>query len=420
MDTRFPRRRWLQVTAGLGLCTSLRPLEAREVQERGRERPKSLIVLWMAGGPSQLETWDPHPGTEIGGPTQAISTSIRDVQIAAGFPQLAAELAALSVIRSLTSKEGDHERGTYNLRTGYRPDPTTIHPSLGAILAHELPDKRLEIPAYVSLGEADFPGRGGYLGDQFDPYRVAAPGESGNNLRSPVETTRQQRRLETLSSLTQSFRTGRSQRVDSTMHQHTVDAALRMMSSEQLKAFELDSETQATRAAYGDSQFGRGCLVARRLIETGVRAVEVTQGGFDTHADNFTGHTLRAGILDPAIATLIRELRERDLLQSTAILVVGEFGRTPKINPLDGRDHWPNGFSCLVGGAGLASGQLIGATDPTGTRKDPTDPVTVPDLFATLLATLGVDFSKELVTPIGRPLKLSEGQPLARLLPDRA
>lgn len=400
----------------MGLSFLCPPLGARAAAQRGAERQKSLIVLWLQGGASQLETWDPHPGTAIGGPTQAIETSIPGVQIASLYPRTAEQLHRVSVIRSLVSKEGDHERATYVVKTGYRPDPTVIHPALGAIAVHELPDPRVEIPQFVSLLGGEFPSRGGYFGDQFDPYRIAQPGQNGENLVARVDDERQQRRLEGLGVVSQSFSRRRTKRVEQTLHQHTVDAALRMMRSDQLKAFALDDEPAAVKAAYGDSPFGRGCLVARRLVEVGVRAVEVTQSGFDSHADNFTAHELRAGYVDPALASLLKDLADRDLLQSTVVLVLGEFGRTPKINPLEGRDHWPTGFSCLVGGGGLKSGVVLGATDPTGEKKDPEDPIPVADLIATVLGALGVNFQRELITPIGRPLKLCDGAAIERLL----
>jgi len=409
------RRDIFRIAVGSGLAWLLPPLEGRAVDRRGRERPKSLVVLWLAGGPSQLETWDPHPGTAIGGPTKAIDTSLRGVQIAEGFPQVAEQLQHLAVLRSLVSKEGDHERGAYMVKTGYRPDTTLVHPSLGSILTHELPDPTVEIPLFVSLGNEPFPSRAGYLGDQFDPYHIYEAGRNGQNLQPRVGETRQQRRLEGLGIVSKAFQQGRTKRVESTLHQHTVDAALRMMTSAQLRAFSLDGEPAAVQAAYGDTDFGRGCLIARRLVETGVRAVEVTLNGFDTHADNFTAHTLRAAILDPALATLVKELRERDLWQSTVVLVIGEFGRTPKINPASGRDHWPTGFSCLVGGGGIRGGQVLGATDPEGGRSNPEQPIPIADLHATILQTLGVDFARELITPIGRPMKLCEGTPVEAL-----
>ncbi len=413
---KFDRRMFLAAAAACGLTISGRPLSARAANQRGAERPKSLVIFWLSGGPSQLETWDPHPGTAIGGPTKAIDTSLAGAKIASTFPQLAEQLHHLSIIRSLVSKEGDHERGAYNLKTGYRPDPTTVHPSLGAIATRELPDPKVEIPLFVSIGQEPFASRGGYFGDQFDPYRIFTPGQNGENLEPTVEKDRHERRLAALKVASQAFQRGRTVRVEQTLHQHTIDAALRMMRSDQLKAFSLDTESAATKAAYGDTPFGRGALLARRLLEEGVRAIEVSQGGFDTHADNFTGHDLRAAILDPAISTFLKELVERDLLQSTVVLVIGEFGRTPKINPLQGRDHWPSGFSCLIGGGGLKNGLVIGATDPEGVKTEPEDPIPVNQLFATILQTLGIDPTREMITPIGRPLKLSDGEVIPRLL----
>jgi hypothetical protein len=374
------------------------------------------VTIWLEGGPSQLETWDPHPGTKIGGPTKAISTSIPGVQIADTFPTLAAELSSLSVIRSLVSKEGDHERGSYFLKTGYRPDPTLRHPSLGAILVNQIPDASLVIPQHIAIGNSQWPPRGGFLGDQLDAFRVYDPGRDVPNLKAPVEAARQTRRVSNLEVVSRAFERHRQPQVEKTLHQHMIERALEMMSSDQLRAFQIEGETRTLRDAYGDTTFGRGCLVARRLVEAGIRAVEITLSGFDTHANNFNGHRENARILDPALATLLRDLRERDLLQSTVVLVIGEFGRSPAINPLDGRDHWPSGFSCLVGGGGLKSGLAIGSTDPQGREKMPHEPVEVADLFATIFKTFGVDFGHEVITPIGRPMAFSSGKPISRLL----
>jgi hypothetical protein len=378
-------------------------------------RQKSLVTIWLEGGPSQLETWDPHPGTKIGGPTNAISTSIPGVQIADTFPTLAAELSSLSVIRSLVSKEGDHERGSYFLKTGYRPDPTLRHPSLGAILVNQIPDASLVIPQHIAIGNSQWPPRGGFLGDQLDAFRVYDPGHNVPNLNAPVDSARQARRVGNLEVVSKAFERGRHPQVEKTLHQHMIERALEMMSSDQLRAFQIEGEARKLRDAYGDTTFGRGCLVARRLVEAGIRAVEITLSGFDTHANNFNGHRENARILDPALATLLRDLRERDLLQSTVVLVIGEFGRSPAINPLDGRDHWPSGFSCLIGGGGLKSGLAIGSTDPEGREKMPHEPVEVADLFATIFKTFAVDFAHEVITPIGRPMAFSSGKPISRL-----
>jgi uncharacterized protein (DUF1501 family) len=189
-----------------------------------------------------------------------------------------------------------------------------------------------------------------------------------------------------------------------------------MLNSEHARAFKIDDEPAALRSAYGDSDFGRACLVARRLVEIGVSVVEVAMAGFDTHEKNFAQVRNLATQLDPALAALIGDLAERDLLTSTVVLCLGEFGRTPKINPKDGRDHWPTGFSCLVGGGGLQSGRVVGATDPTGTETQPQNPVKIADLYATILRAVGIDPEHQVVTPIGRPMKYSEGTPIMELL----
>ncbi len=416
------RRDFLRLSAAaLGLSFAVPGLTVRAADARGVERKKSLLTIWLSGGPSQLETWDPHAGTDIGGGTdgvKAIQSTIPDAQIAHLYPQTAEQLHHVSVIRSLVSKEGDHERAAYMLHTGYRPEPTLVHPSIGAIATHELSDDKVEIPQFVCLGDSPFPPRGGFLGDKLDAYRIFNPGQNGQNLRPNVDSDRQQRRLKNLEVVSQSFRRGRSTLVDHTLHQHTVDAALRMMTSEQLKAFQVEEEPAAIRDAYGRLSFGTGCLVARRLLEVGVRSIEVSLNGFDSHAKNMEAHVNRAKELDPALATLFKELADRDLLQSTVVLVIGEFGRTPKINPLGGRDHWPTGFSCLIGGGGLRSGAVLGATDPTGQKAQPENPIEVANLYATVLQTLGVDYAKEVITPIGRPMKYCAGTPINQLLPE--
>ncbi|MGE5191705.1 MAG: DUF1501 domain-containing protein [Deltaproteobacteria bacterium] len=410
------RRDALRIAARLGLSFALPGLDLRAAQTRGPQRPKSLITLWMGGGPSQLETFDPHPGTKIGGDTKAIDTKVPGLEIAHLLPQTAEQIHELCVIRSIVSKEGDHERGTYVLKTGYRPDPTLIHPSLGAIVAHELPVAGVEIPRHISILNSQWPARGGFLGDDFDAFKILDPRSNLQNMKARVETDRQARRLNDLEVVEKTFRNRRQLQADATLHQETVRRALTMMTSEQLKAFQVEDEPAEVRAAYGDTPFGAGCLIARRLVEVGVRAIEVTLEGFDTHAKNFPGHEANARILDPAFAALIHDLKQRGLLESTVVLWIGEFGRTPKINPLGGRDHWPTGFSAVVGGGGFRSGLVIGETDREGVKTEPADPIEVHDLYATILATLGVEYNKEMTTPIGRPMALCKGKPIERLL----
>ncbi|MCA9080931.1 MAG: DUF1501 domain-containing protein [Planctomycetaceae bacterium] len=426
------RREVLQLAAGLGVSYLLPGLEARSAERRGSERPTSLITLWMAGGQSHLDSWDPHPETEHGGGIQPIKTTAPEIQIAHTLPQMAEQMRHLSVIRSLVSKEGDHQRGTYFVQTGYRPDPTTIHPAMTALVARLMTNPNIEIPQHVALATGDnfsVP-RGGYLGDQYDAFRIFDPGNNIRNMRRQVDEKRQERRLEGLGIVSSAFSKQRALQVEATLHEHVVQQALTMMTSDQLQALELDDETEETKQRYGDSRFGRGCLVARRLVELGVRAVQVTLQGFDTHINNFEGQKAQSEILDPAFASLVQDLVDRDLWDSTIVLCIGEFGRTPWLNVNAGRDHWPVGFSCVVGGGGLNSGVLIGATNPElayGERQrpqaektHPADPIKVQDLYATILSRLGLNPAEELITPIGRPLALADGSPIARLLPGGA
>lgn len=410
------RRDILRWCSTLGLSMLLPAMSHRQARARGDERPRALITIWLAGGPSQLETWDPHPGTKIGGETKAIPTTVSGLSIAEHFPRMAEQVGHLNVIRSLVSKEGDHERGTYMVKTGYRPDPTLIHPSAGAIFAHELPNRTLQIPDHVSLNPSQWPARGGFLGDQFDAFKVFDPRSGLMNVRQRVGEDRQERRVKGLSVVERTFRRNRRLQASQTLHQETVQRALEMMGSEQLRAFDIEKEPEEVRLKYGNSAFGMGCLVARRLVEEGVRSIEVSLDGFDSHVNNFETHKARASDLDPALAALIADLVERDLLQSTVVLCIGEFGRTPTINPAAGRDHWPSGFSCLVGGGGLRKGLVIGGTDPEGTKAEPSDPIEVPDLYATIFESLGVDFAREVITPVGRPMALCSGAPVERLL----
>ncbi len=424
MTINATRRQLLQFLSACGVSLAFPAMTARAAARRRDERPKSLITLWMSGGMSQLETWDPHPGTKSGGEVKDIATSNKDVRISELLPRIAEQLHSCMLIRSLTSKEGDHERGAAFVKTGYRPEPTLKYPTLGAIAAHELSNPDLEIPQYVTLAPDRNVPEAGYLGNQWDAFRVFQPGMGLSNLKSYVSPERQADRLKGLNVVSQQFEQRRPFGAKRTLHQNTLDRALEMMSSEQLKAFELETESASVRAAYGDTSFGRGCLVARRLIETGVRSIEVTLPGFDTHVSNHSGHVTQCRILDPAIATLIQELRERDLLDSTIVLCISEFGRTPSINPAAGRDHWPNWFSCLIAGGGFRENTVIGATPHDvfeGKKADgklilPAEPVLVPELYATIMATMGIDFHKEILTPIGRPIRFADALPSAYLL----
>lgn len=411
-------RRALLRGAGLSWFTPLADLLAVEAEKAPRGKPaRSLITLWLGGGASQWDTFDPHPQTLAGGGVKTVSTAIKGVDFAAGLEQTASVMQDVSLIRSLVSKEGDHERAFYNIKTGYRPDPTLIHPSIGAIVCHELPEARVEIPTHVSILPNQWPARGGFLGAQFDAFQVYDPKGSIPDVKARVEEKRLQRRLESLSVVEGAFAQGRLANLDQdkTLHQLSIQRARRMMTSEQLKAFDVSQATASEREAYGDTAFGRGCLAAVRLIQAGVRCVEVTLTGWDTHANNLEGQATQVKILDAAYASLIRDLKRLGLLDSTLVLCGSEFGRTPKINNLGGRDHWPHGFSLLVAGGGFAGGRVLGATDPEGVKQTPADPVPVENVHATVQDLLGIDYSQEVMTPIGRPMAFSKGEVIESL-----
>jgi hypothetical protein len=399
---------------GLSWLTPVSQLLAVQA-EKTRQPAQSIILLWMAGGPSQLETFDPHPGSEIAGGTGAVNTVVKEMQLARGFERLAEVADSVSLIRSCTSKEGDHERGTYLMKTGYRPDPTVEHPSIGAICCHELPVIGCEIPRHISILPGQWPSRGGFLGDAHNAFKTGDPAQKLPDLISPVPSARDRQRFQDLDVVERVFAKGRQGRVDGTMHMPTLTRARTMMTSDQLAAFDINREPLSLRQTYGDTPFGRACLAARRLTEVGVRCVEVTLDGWDTHANNHAFCTKQLAILDPAYSSLLRDLRERKLLDRTVVVCMGEFGRTPKINPAGGRDHWINGFSVALSGGGIQGGRVIGETDPEG-QADPKEATPVANIHATILTAVGLDPAKENITPQKRPIHLSQGRAIERLL----
>lgn len=423
--THFNRRTLLRAGGLGGLCwlTPLAETLARAAEQPGG-RARSVIILWLQGGPSQLETFDPHEGKKIAAGTRSRSTTVDGLRLAEGLEQVAEQMQSISLVRSIVSKEGDHERATYNVKTGYRPDPTLQHPSLGAILCH-MQEDNVEIPRHVSILPGQWPARGGYLGDKHDAFKVGDPRHPVPDVTARVDETRHERRLNDLLEVVEPvFANRRLPDLDQrrTLHRHSIRSALKMMSSEQLTAFDVSKEPAAVRAAYGDTPFGRGCLAAVRLIEVGVRCVEVELGGWDSHINNHEIHRDLVQTLDPAFAAMINDLKQRGRLEDTVVLCGGEFGRTPLVNPAGGRDHWPHGFSVALAGGGIAGGRVIGETSPEprldvdDLTTNIADPRTVADIHATILHALGIRHEEELMTPIGRPIKLSEGHVINELL----
>ncbi|MFO0909490.1 MAG: DUF1501 domain-containing protein [Isosphaeraceae bacterium] len=400
--------------AGLSWLTPVGQILAARA-EADRAPAQSVIVLWLSGGPSQLDTFDPKPKARIGGGVKSIKTAVKGVELAEGFERLADQMADVALIRSMISKEGDHERGTYLMKTGFRPETTVEHPSLGAILCHELEAGSTSIPRHVSILPGQWPARGGFLGGNYDAFQANDPSGPLPDVSAFVGDARDRRRVADMDVVERAFARGRSKRVASTLHRDSFERARVMMTSDQLKAFDVKNEPASVRDEYGDSPFGRACLAARRLIEVGVRCVEVTLDGWDSHVNNAATQRSRVDVLDPAFSALIRDLKRRKQLDRTLVLCLGEFGRTPKINPLGGRDHWPIGFSMALAGGGIAGGRVIGETDPEGV-KDPVRPYSIADVHATVLSALGINPRKELEAPIGRPVKLCEGKVIPDLL----
>ena len=397
--------------------------QQQQVADPGRPA-RSLIVLWMQGGPSQLETFDPHPGSTIAAGSEAIKTAVSGVHISDGLPRLAERMDQVSLVRSIVSKEGDHERASYYVKNGFTPQPTVVHPSIGAVICHHFPDM-VEIPRHVSILPSQWPGRGGYLGDQFDAFQMGDPNRPIPDVVATVPASRARRRFSDLVNVVEAeFARGRLSRMDEkkTLHQASMKQALTMMGSEQLKAFDISQEPLEVQRAFGDTPFGRSCLAACRLVAEGVRCVEITLSGWDTHVNNHELTSQLNEVQDRAFAALLDTLQQRQLLKSTVVMWGGEFGRTPRLNRFEGRDHWPHGFTMALAGGGIRGGQVVGETSPQPdlTSRRPADnvdkPTSVDQVHATALAALGVQLDELLYTPAGRPMKINEAAPLEKLL----
>ena len=370
-----------------------------------RKARKSCILLWMAGGPSQFETLDPKPGADTQGPTRAIPTAVPGISVAEHWTKVAGVTRDLAIIRSMTSKEGNHGRATYLLHTGYAPSGGIVHPGFGSITASELGPDEFDLPHFVSIQGASV--GGSFLGVKYAPFVVTDPNRSPDNLAAPVPGDRLHRRLGLLKELEGPFaRSGADSPVRD--HQALYQQTAQMVLSPRVKAFDLAAEPEKMREAYGRTPFGQGCLMARRLIEAGVTFVEVQSSGWDTHASELP--TLKKLIppVDQGTAALLADLKARGLLENTLVIWMGEFGRMPRINLTAGRDHFPAAFNVALGGCGVKGGQVIGATDRLGTEVADR-PVTVPDLFCTFCRALGIDPRHESQSNVGRPLKIVEG-----------
>jgi uncharacterized protein (DUF1501 family) len=417
----FDRRRFLAAGAasffGLLVTRALGMREGRADAAPAVAAPaaSACIVLWLNGGPSHIDTFDPKPGTAVGGPFKAIKTRVPSIQLSQHLPRLADSADKIAIVRGMSSREGSHQRGRYLLHTGYAPNPTVVHPALGAWVSSKLGDPNSDIPAFVSIGGPS--AAGGILGVQNGPFVVLEAGALPQNASyAPgVGDARFARRRAGLEMLEQRFaRETGDVKVEG--REQVYAKAERLMASAHIQAFDLSGEPAAARAAYGDSDFGRGCMTARRLVEAGVKFVEVQLDGWDTHKDNFNRTTALMAQLDPALSALLHDLDQRKMLGRTLIVCLGEFGRTPKINGNEGRDHFPDAWSALLAGGGVRGGYAHGQTDADGS-KVVSGSVTVPNLFATVATQLGLNPDESAMSPIGRPIGLTDsGTPVKELL----
>jgi len=369
-----------------------------------KRRRKSAILLWMGGGPSTMDIWDLKPGAPTGGPFRPIATS-GNAQISEHMPLMAKQMHNMAIIRSMSTREADHGRGRYYMHTGYVPNPNIEHPSYGAVLSHQLNHQRpeLEIPPFVTVGGGSV--GPGFLGMAWAPFSVNSNGQV-RNLQMGLEDQRLYQRMYALDLIESGFINQRRGSAASD-HQKILKKTLNLMTSSQMDAFKVASEPEDVKERYGNTNFGRGCLMARRLVEQGVPFIEVGLGGWDNHQNiHATLRDTKLPELDKAMSALTEDLEQRGLLEDTAIIWMGEFSRTPRINGNAGRDHWARSWSVVVGGGGMNGGIAVGETNSDGTRVE-TEPYTSQDVMASVCKALGISLQTTFTSQNGRPMKIA-------------
>jgi hypothetical protein len=439
------RRDLLKLSAAgvLGSCVSgwFEPFANAAAPHRARK--KQCILLWMNGGPSTIDMWDLKPGHANGGPFKEIATNAPGLKIGEHLPKLAKFGDRMAIIRSMTTKEADHSRGTFLMRTGYQPTGPIQYPPIGPIVAKELGSDEAALPNCVSIAPYRFfaPAAfgSGFLGPKYAPLVVGDNAQflgRGNNtdyasalkvqdveLPDDVDKAHASVRLDLLEAMEKDF-AERHPSVSTASHRSAYTRAVKLMKTSASKAFNVEEEKDSVRDRYGRHLFGQGCLLARRLIERGVPFVEVTHGGagnqafgWDTHGNNFEALKPLCSTLDEGWSALMTDLKDRGLLDSTLIVWMGEFGRTPRINPGRGRDHWPNSWSAVLAGGGIKGGQAYGKTD-NGGMEVKENPVTPATLMATVYKGLGIDPEKQNNSNVGRPIGIVEkgGSPIKEVV----
>ena len=421
------RRRFVSLAAKSFLGVSILPWASHSSLSGaglGLNRPlnhapkaKNVIYLYMSGGMTHLDTFDPKTGAETSGPTRTIKTNADGVQLAENLPLLAKHGDKIAVVRGMTSTKGAHQQGNYFMHTSYAQRATIVHPSMGAWMTRLDGRFNPTLPGAVVVGGGSRHPLSGFLSTSHQPLAVGNPNEGLKNIERLWGMTEEkfEAGLDLSQKLDRSF-TQKYNLEKINAYSDMYDDAVRLMKSKDLKAFDLNEESESIRDSYGSDNFGQGVLLARRLVERQVRFVEVQLGGWDTHQNNFSRVPERCSILDQALSALLDDLSKRGLLEETLVVLATEFGRTPNINVNDGRDHYPKAFSCMLAGGGIRGGQVWGATDEEG-REVIENKVEIPDFNATIAYTLGLPLDEMIYSPTRRPFTLSDkGQPLTQLI----
>jgi hypothetical protein len=438
MSTGMNRRHFLQhvATASAMAVPSLQFLQGLKAAEsKLKKENKSLIILWMGGGPSHMDLWDLKPGEQTGGDFKKIKTPASGVEISEILPTVAKQFKNLSIVRSLVTNEGSHERGTVLMNTGRQPSPVVSYPAMGAVASSQLTAKDLPLPGFIGVGGTAQRIGPGFLGMMYAPFTVQNAGQPPENIKPPsslgsneqdmMERLRRRQRL--FYTVEDNFSNGAFPHLKKAEDREAAGSAAQAHEAVYQKAFDLTisplrtifdvtKEPAKVLDAYGRNNFGQGCLLARKLVEKGVSCVEVDLGGWDNHNNIF--NTLRRGngpTLDKGMGTLVQDLVDRGMWKNTVVLWMGEFGRTPRINQNTGRDHWARCWSVVVGGGAIKGGQTYGATSKDG--MDVADsPCSIGDLFATVYKGLGIAPDTKVRDNLGRPLEIAQGQPLKGLV----
>lgn len=403
--------------AGALTNQGLMPLAAAAENSSGSGKAKSVIYLYMTGAMSHLDTFDPKPGSESQGETQPGKTRVPGIAITDKMPKLSYLMRGISLVRSLTTETGAHEQGRYLMRTSYKPLNSIRHPGLGAWATHVLKKRNPNLPGNVLVGSAAGHPASGFLPASIAPVPVSNPASGLQNTKSPSYLTEDQfrRRMQLATQFDAKFKGAYdSHLVDA--YDQTYREAVRLMGSSELNVFDIKQEKEEIREFYGNNRIGQGCLLARRLVEKGVRFVEVEFGGWDDHNEIYSKLPNRVQNLDDALGALLKDLASKGLLKDTLVVLSTEFGRTPKINENAGRDHHPGAFSGLMCGAGIKGGIAYGASDEKGHSVDD-NPVYPEDFNATIASAMGLPLDEEFYAPNGRPFRIcNNGTPIEDLL----